>query len=104
MRSERGAGAAEVSLLDDVSVLLAALELSVAGCTTDVDVSAGAVLFSVAAGSAVVVVVVVVVSAGIDWVVVVVFAVVDDESVDWATAAPMPASRAAAAATADNFF
>ncbi len=64
-----------------------------------VDVSVGAVLFSVLAGSDVVVVVllgIVLVSAGV---VVVVVA-----SVDWATAAPMPASRAAAAATADNFF
>ncbi len=102
LRSERGAGVAEALVLE-LSVLLAALELSVVVLVEDVDESVGAVLFSVDDGS-VVVVVVVVVSAGMACVVVVVFDVVADESVDWATAAPMPASRAAAAATADNFF
>lgn len=60
--------------------------------------SLGAVLFSVLDGSAVLAVlgIVLLVSAGL--------ACVLDESVDCATAAPIPASSAAAAATADNFF
>lgn len=86
----------------ELSVLLAALELSVDMLLEDVDESVGAVLFSVDDGS-VVVVVVVVVSAGMAWVDVAEFVVVD-VSVVWATAAPMPASRAATAAAADNFF
>ena len=84
LRSERGvgAGAAELSVVVVV-----------------VDVSAGAVLFSVAAGL-VAVLDIVLVLAGADWVVVDVVVV----SVDCATAAPIPASRAAEAARADNFF
>jgi hypothetical protein len=95
LRSERGAG---VTSVDDVSAAAAgATDVSVEGA---VDVSVGAVLFSVAEGSVVVVLAgIAAVSAGVDWVVVVVVV-----SVDCATAAPMPASRAAAAATADNFF
>ena len=104
LRSERGAGvvsaaagATEVSV-DDAA---GAAEVSV---VVVVVVSVGAVLFSVDAGSVVLVALLdiellSVVAAGVDWVVVVVVV-----SVDCATAAPMPASRAAAAATADNFF
>jgi hypothetical protein len=101
-----------------LSVLLAALELSVLVVDDEVDESDGAVLFNVDDGSLVVDVVL----AGIDWVDVVLFVVVADVSagtacvvvavlevvvdvsVDWATAAPMPATKVAAAATADNFF
>lgn len=84
LRSARGAGAADVSVLG-----------------VEVE-SVGAVLLSVVFGSAAGTTTPV--SAGIPWVVVVELAVADEESVDCATAAPMPASRAAAAATADNFF
>ena len=94
LRSERGLGVVTAGVVStagaaDVSVVVV------------VDVSVGAVLLSVLDGSDVVVVLLgaVLVSAGVAWVVVVVVV-----SVDWATAAPMPASRAAAAATADNFF
>ena len=112
LRSERGAGVVSVEV-DDVSAAAGATEVSVdeaAGAAllsvvVVVVVSVGAVLFSVEAGSVVTVAVfdielLSVVTAGVGWVVVVVVVV----SVDWATAAPMPASRAAAAATADNFF
>ena len=89
LRSARGVGAGAADLsVDDMSVVVV------------VDVAAGAVLFSVAFGS-VVLLDIVLVSAGVDWVVVVDVVVV---SVDCATAAPIPASRAAEAATADNFF
>jgi len=86
LRSLRGAGVAVESVLE-VSVV--------------VDVAAGVVLFSVAFGSAGVIAGA---AAFAGVVCVVVLAVVDDESVDCATAAPMPASSAAAAARADNFF
>ena len=102
LRSLRGAGvagAADESVLE-VSVVFVLLFVVV-------DVSVGAVLLSVAFGSAGVMAGVAgaagmaLVSAGVDCGVV---AVVEVESLDWATATPMPASRAAAAATADNFF
>ena len=118
----RGAGALSVEDDDELSVVVDEVDVSLlvagiaAGAAFDwsvvvvvvvVDESVGAVLFSVEAGSVVLVVLVAlfdielpsVVAAGVDWVVVVVVV-----SVDCATAAPMPASRAAAAATADNFF
>jgi hypothetical protein len=88
LRSERGAGAADESVLE-VSVVVVD------------DVSVGAVLLSVAFGSVAGAAGAALVSAGVDCVVVVVVVV---ESVDCATAAPMPASNAAAAATADSFF
>ena len=95
LRSERGLGVAAAGVVStagaaDVSVMVV------------VDVSVGAVLFSVVDGSVVVRVVllgIALVSAGVDWVVVVVVV-----SVDCATAAPRPASMAATAATANNFF
>jgi hypothetical protein len=109
LRSERGAGVVSV---DDVSAAAGAAEVSVddaAGAAevsvvVVVVVSVGAVLFSVEAGSVVPVALfdielLSVVAAGVAGVVVVVVV-----SVDCATAAPMPASRAAAAATADSFF
>ena len=101
LRSLRGAGvagAADESVLE-VSVVFVLLFVVV-------DVSVGAVLLSVAFGSVVVVAGMALVSAGVDCVVVAVLDVVEVEveSLDWATATPMPASRAAAAATADNFF
>ena len=102
LRSARGAGAGAV---DDVSVEAGAVVV-----VDVVDVSVGAVLFSVLDGSVVVLVVVLLgialvsVAAGAVCVVVVVLVVVADESVDCATAAPIPASRAAAAARADSFF
>ena len=115
LRSERGAGVVAVDELSaagagEVSAAGAAEVSAAAGAAAGavvvvVVVSVGAVLFSVDAGSVVVVVValfgielVSVVAAGVCVVVVVVV------SVDCATAAPMPASRAAEAATADNFF
>lgn len=60
--------------------------------------SVGAVLFNVLDGSGALALlgIVLLVSAGV--------ACELDESVDCATAAPIPASSAAAAATADNFF
>ncbi len=88
--------AAELSV-DDVSAAGAA-EVSAAGVAFDESV--GAVLFSVLAGS--VVAGAALVSLGMVCAVPVVGVVL--VSVDCATAAPMPASRAAAAATADNFF
>lgn len=88
LRSLRGAGVTVESVLE-VSVV--------------VDVAAGVVLLSVAFASAGVVADTAV-SAGVVDVDIGVLAVVDDESVDCATAAPMPASSAAAAARADNFF
>jgi hypothetical protein len=102
LRSARGAGVTAAEL----SVAAGAVEESVD--VVVVDVSVGAVLFSVVDG----VVAVLALLAGIALLsvaagvvcVVVVFEVVVDESVDCATAAPIPASRAAAAATADNFF
>ena len=117
MRSERGAGAVSVDEAAELSVEVVEDELSVEAAAAGaadwsvvvvvvvVDESLGAVLLSVAFGS-------VLVAAGADIellsagcvAVVVVVEVVDDESVDCATAAPIPASRAAAAATADNFF
>ncbi len=108
LRSERGAGvvADDVSAGagDELSVAAGAALVSVV--VVVVEVSVGAALFSVDDGSVVVLLVLagivlvsVVVAAGVDCVVVVVLV-----SVDCATAAPMPASRAAAAATADNFF
>ena len=86
--------------------LLSLRGAGVAGAADEsvLEVSVGAVLLSVAFGSAVVEAGMALVPAGVDGVVVVVFDVVELESVDWATATPMPASRAAAAATADNFF
>ena len=110
MRSERGAG---VLLVDEVSAAAGAAEVSAAGAAAgvaDVSVvvvvvveSVGALLFSVEAGSVLVVALFDIelseVAAGVDCVVVVV-----EVSVDCATAAPMPASMAAMAATADNFF
>ena len=104
LRSERGAGVAagvvsvEAAGAADLSVVVLLVVLVV-------DESVGAVLFSVVDGSDVVVVLlgIVLVSAGCDCVVVVVVV----ESLDWATAAPIPASMAAMAAmaaTADNFF
>src|ERR1019366_7766643 len=89
LRSERGAGGVTAGAMSVVVVVV---------------VSVGAVEFSVLAG-----LVVVVVLFGMALLSVVVVEVdcaagIADESVDCATAAPMPASNAAAAATADNFF
>ena len=98
LRSERGVGVVTAGVVSTVEA--GAADVSVV--VVVVDVSVGAVLFSVADGSLVVVVVllgIALVSAGVDWVVVVVVV-----SVDCATAAPRPASMAATAATADNFF
>jgi len=102
LRSLRGAGVAGVAGAADESVL----EVSLAFVLLFVvlDVSVGAVLLSVAFGSVGGVAGMALVSAGVDCGVVAVLDVVELESVDWATATPMPASRAAAAATADNFF
>ena len=111
LRSERGAGVASVDELsvdvapsvdDEVSAAGAAGALDVSVVALVVDESVGAVLFSVADGSAAVLAGIAVVSVAVGAVVCVVVVVV--VSVDCATAAPMPASRAAAAATADNFF
>jgi hypothetical protein len=103
LRSERGAGVASVDELsvDDGDAASAAGAAVSAGALV-VDESVGAVLFSVADGSAAVLAGVAVVSVAVGAVVCVVVVVV--VSVDCATATPMPASRAAAAATADNFF
>jgi hypothetical protein len=83
LRSERGAGVRAVFAVSSV-VTVGAAEFSVLAGSLDVVLLLGMVLVSVvdvdcAEGAAY-------------------------ESVDWATAAPMPASRAAAAARADNFF
>lgn len=79
-----------------VSVEVAAGVVSVVVVVV-VDVSVGAVAFSVLDGLVVVVALLSVVELGCA-------AGIVDVSVDCATAAPIPASNAAAAARADNFF
>ena len=118
LRSVRGAGAVdddelsveveEVDEVDDVSLVAgiaagATFDLSVVVVVVVVELSLGAVLFSVLDGSVVVVVLAgaAVVSAG--WACVVVVVVVD-ESFVCATASPIAASKPVAAARADNFF
>ena len=114
LRSDFGAGVLLSVEVDEVSLEVDELldELSVDGAAAGaaevsvvvvvVDESVGAALFSVVDGSVAVVLLDIELSAaGCDCVVVV---VVVEASVDWATAAPMPVTRAAAAATADSFF
>lgn len=119
LRSVRGAGAVdddelsveveEVDEVDDVSLVAgiaagATFDLSVVVVVVVVELSLGAVLFSVLDGSVVVVVLLGAAVESAGWACVVVVVVVCDESVVCATARPIAASRPVAAARADNFF